>query len=67
MQEEFYTFAKTNNKSTGEAQPANYLKSARSRITDYTTQCQLVNAKQETTEIRNVLQFKSTTYYNAQS
>jgi hypothetical protein len=36
---------KTNNKSTGEAQSANYLKSR----TDYTTQCQLVNAKQETT------------------
>jgi hypothetical protein len=35
----------TNNKSTGEAQSANYLKSR----TDYTTQCQLVNAKQETT------------------
>jgi hypothetical protein len=36
---------KTNNKSTGEAQSANYLKSR----TDYTTQCQLGNAKQETT------------------
>jgi hypothetical protein len=31
---------KTNNKSTGEAQPANYLKSR----TDYTAECQLVNA-----------------------
>jgi hypothetical protein len=31
---------KTNNKSTGEAQSAKYLKSR----TDYTTQCQLVNA-----------------------
>jgi hypothetical protein len=36
---------KTNNKSTLEAQSANYLKSR----TDYTTQGQLVNAKQETT------------------
>jgi hypothetical protein len=39
---------KTNNKSTGEAQSANYLKS---RITDYTTQCQLVNAKLENDEL----------------
>jgi hypothetical protein len=36
---------KTNNKSTGEAQSANYLKSR----TDYTSQCQIGNAKQETT------------------
>jgi hypothetical protein len=38
---------KTNNESTGDqaGQSANYLKSR----TDYTTQCQLVNAKQETT------------------
>jgi hypothetical protein len=42
--EEEFTF-ETNNKSTGEAQSANYLKSR----TDYTTQCQLGNAKQETT------------------
>jgi hypothetical protein len=38
---------KTNNKSTGEAQSANYLKSR----TDYTTQCQLVNAKLENDEL----------------
>jgi hypothetical protein len=38
---------KTNNKSTGEAQSANYLKSP----TDYTTQCQLVNAKLENDEL----------------
>jgi hypothetical protein len=34
---------KTNNKSTGEAQPANYLKNR--TLTDYTTQCQIGNAK----------------------
>jgi hypothetical protein len=39
---------KTDNKSTGEAQPAKYLKSRR---TDYTTQCQLGNAKQENDEL----------------
>jgi hypothetical protein len=38
---------KTNNKSTGVAQSANYLKSR----TDYTTQCQLVNAKLENDEL----------------
>jgi hypothetical protein len=38
---------KTNNKSTGEAQSANYL----TRRTDYTTQCQLVNAKLENHEL----------------
>jgi hypothetical protein len=38
---------KTNNKSTGEAQSANYLKSR----TDYTTQCQLANAKLENDEL----------------
>jgi hypothetical protein len=38
---------KTNNKSTGEAQSANYLKSR----TDYTTKCQLVNAKLENDEL----------------
>jgi hypothetical protein len=37
----------TNNKSTGEAQSANYLKSR----TDYTTQCQLVKAKLENDEL----------------
>jgi hypothetical protein len=40
---------KTKNKSTGEAQSANYLKSR----TDYTTQCQLVNAKLENDELMN--------------
>jgi hypothetical protein len=40
---------KTNNKPTGEAQSANYLKSR----TDYTTQCQLVNAKLENDELIN--------------
>jgi hypothetical protein len=47
-EEEEFTFEKnlrlkTNNKSTGEAQSANYLKIR----TDYTTQSQLGNAKQD--------------------
>jgi hypothetical protein len=41
--EEFCMYVMQTNKSTGEAQSANYLKSR----TDYTTKCQLVNAKVE--------------------
>jgi hypothetical protein len=51
-EEEFRLRLKTNNKSTGEAQSANYLKSR----TDYTTQyCQLVNAKLENDELNPAL------------
>jgi hypothetical protein len=59
LEEEEFTFEiKTNNKSTGEAQSANYLKSR----TDYTTsQCQSVNAKLEKKNLRLKLENKPRT------
>jgi hypothetical protein len=43
-----FTFETNYHKSTGEAQSANYLDKSR---TDYTTQCQFVNAKLENDEL----------------